>query len=260
MSRLHVDKGKEQQLYGARHARMQRKNVYRHFAAFAAVHIAFIFLFGLVPASELPSGSYLLHMKDWILTKKIGFYRNDTANFISGVWTTVLIIHAVGWGLWYTLFPKRKSSDIAHQDVERNGGTTEREKREITIDRAKEKSEVPTPAEESKGKDTISVGRAWLYTFIGGLMEIFWATSFKTGSIGLLTIIAIIVSFELLIRAAKKIAIGTVYAVFTGIGAIGTILVDMLILSEPMGVIKIVLILVLATFIAGLKFTSETGD
>lgn len=49
---------------------------------------------------------------------------------------------------------------------------------------------------------------------MGGILEIVWAVSFKTGSIGLHTLIAIFASFDLLIRAAKVLPVGTVYAVF----------------------------------------------
>lgn len=255
MNRRHAGHNEEKERYGVEHARIQRKYVYQHFAVFVIVHIAFIFLFGLVPASELPSGSYFLHLKDWILSKKIGYYENEIANMISGIWTTVLIIHAVGWGLWYTLFPKKKPVQ-AQQDKQRNDRAARAEKKTAIPDQSKEKKETPSPTVQK----TIPESRAWVYVFIGGLMEIIWATSFKTGSIGLLTIAAILVSFDLLIRAAKKIPIGTVYAVFTGIGAIGTILVDMLLLNEPMNVIKIFLILLLASFIAGLKFTGDTSN
>ncbi|TCS94149.1 multidrug transporter EmrE-like cation transporter [Hazenella coriacea] len=89
-------------------------------------------------------------------------------------------------------------------------------------------------------------------------MEIYWAAGLKADSFSLLTLLAILVSFELLIQATKTIPIGTSYAIFTGIGTIGTILVDIIIFNEPLNIMKIFLILLLATFIIGLKFTGDT--
>lgn len=101
--------------------------------------------------------------------------------------------------------------------------------------------------------------RAWLYVLMGGMLEIVWAVSFKTGVIGIHTLIAIFVSFDLLIRASKTLPVGTVYAVFAGIGSVGTMIAGTLYLKEPLSSLKIVLVLLLALFIMGLKFC-ETSD
>lgn len=225
--------------FGAEHARMERKYFYGHFMIFIIVHIVFIFIFGLVPASELPSGSYLSHIKDWILTKESGFYMDETANSISGIWTTVIIVHAV-WAFSYTFFPKKapKNKDNKVQRVSKNA----------TVKNKKTK------------KEKIPEGRAWFYLFISGLVEVYWAAGLKGNSLNLLTLVAILLSFDLLIRATKTIPIGTSYAVFTGIGTIGTILVDLIIFNEPLKMAKILLILLLAAFIIGLKFTGDTVE
>lgn len=96
---------------------------------------------------------------------------------------------------------------------------------------------------------------AWLFLIVAGLIEIYWASALKSNSLGILTLIAILLSFELLIRATKMIPIGTGYAIFTGIGTIGTILVDMFYFQEPFRWVKILLILLLAAFIIGLKIS-----
>lgn len=108
-----------------------------------------------------------------------------------------------------------------------------------------------------KQKKEITVRTAWLFLLVAGLMEIYWATSFKTDKLDVWTMLAILLSFDLLIRAVKKIPIGTAYATFTGIGTIGTIFVDMFYFHEPFHLLKIVLILLLAAFIVGLKFTDS---
>ncbi|WP_346655613.1 DMT family transporter [Bacillus cereus] len=111
-----------------------------------------------------------------------------------------------------------------------------------------------------KKKKEISINRAWMYLVFGGLIEIYWATGLKTNAMSILTLIAILVSFQLLIEATKKIPIGTAYAVFTGIGTVGTILVDILYFKEPFSLIKIFLVCLLALFIIGLKFSGNKEE
>lgn len=168
-------------------------------------------------------------MKEWILNKQIGFYQNETVNTIVNVWTSILMIHFI-WAMSYVLFPKKKrssSKQVIRQEIK----------------------------EEVKKKKEISTNRAWLYLVFGGLIEIYWATGLKTNSMSILTLIAILVSFHLLIEATKRIPIGTAYAVFTGIGTVGTIVVDIVYFKEPFSFIKIFLVCLLALFIIGLKFS-----
>ncbi|EEM39366.1 Quaternary ammonium compound-resistance protein [Bacillus thuringiensis serovar sotto str. T04001] len=157
---------------------MERQYFYKHLGIFIFAQILFIFIVGLVPAQELPSGSYFLHMKEWLLNKQIGFYKNETINTITSVWTSVLIIHFI-WAMSYILFPKKKRNSSKQETRE-----------EIK--------------EEVKKKKEISINRAWMYLVFGGLIEIYWATGLKTNSMSILTLIAILVSFQLLIEATKK--------------------------------------------------------
>ncbi|ACK59556.1 TPA: multidrug efflux SMR transporter [Bacillus cereus] len=224
----------KEKLYGKEHARLERQYFYKHVGIFIFAQLLFIFLVGLVPAQELPSGSYFLHMKEWILNKKIGFYQNETINTMISIWTSVLIIHFI-WAMSYILFPKKKRIS-AKQET----------RQEIK--------------EEVKKEKEISINSAWMYLVFGGLIEIYWATGLKTNSMSILTLIAILVSFNLLIEATKKIPIGTAYAVFTGIGTVGTILVDILYFKEAFSLIKILLVCLLALFIIGLKFSGDKEE
>ncbi|HDR4373679.1 QacE family quaternary ammonium compound efflux SMR transporter [Bacillus cereus] len=224
----------KEKLYGKEHARLERQYFYKHVGIFVFAQLLFIFLVGLVPAQELPSGSYFLHMKEWILNKKIGFYQNETINTMISIWTSVLIIHFI-WAMSYILFPKKKRIS-AKQET----------RQEIK--------------EEVKKEKEISINSAWMYLVFGGLIEIYWATGLKTNSMSILTLIAILVSFNLLIEATKKIPIGTAYAVFTGIGTVGTILVDILYFKEAFSLIKILLVCLLALFIIGLKFSGDKEE
>ncbi|MEC3431167.1 QacE family quaternary ammonium compound efflux SMR transporter [Bacillus thuringiensis serovar nigeriensis] len=224
----------KEKLYGKEHARLERQYFYKHVGIFIFAQLLFIFFVGLVPAQELPSGSYFLHMKEWILNKKIGFYQNETINTMISIWTSVLIIHFI-WAMSYILFPKKKRIS-AKQET----------RQEIK--------------EEVKKEKEISINSAWMYLVFGGLIEIYWATGLKTNSMSILTLIAILVSFNLLIEATKKIPIGTAYAVFTGIGTVGTILVDILYFKEAFSLIKILLVCLLALFIIGLKFSGDKEE
>ncbi len=65
-----------------------------------------------------------------------------------------------------------------------------------------------------------------------------------------------VLSFGLLTHALKTLPVGTAYAVWTGIGAVGTALVGMLILGEPRETARILCILLIVLGIVGLKFTA----
>ena len=112
---------------------------------------------------------------------------------------------------------------------------------------------------------------SWIYLVIAGISEIAWAFGLKysEGFTNLLptilTIAGILFSFYLFSKAIKDIPIGTAYAVFTGIGAAGTVIIGMVFLNESASLLKIILVVTLLTGIIGLKLTSngektEKGD
>lgn len=108
------------------------------------------------------------------------------------------------------------------------------------------------------------MNRNWAYVLIAGLFEVGWVVGLKHANTWLEwagTAIAIIVSFGLLILASKRLPVGTVYAVFTGLGTSGTVLMEFLVFGEPFKWAKVLLILLLLTGIIGLKLiTKETED
>jgi quaternary ammonium compound-resistance protein SugE len=103
---------------------------------------------------------------------------------------------------------------------------------------------------------------AWLYLVVAGLCEIAWAFGLKYSHgftvfmPSTLTIVGILISFFLFSKAMKEIPIGTAYAVFTGIGAAGTVLIGMFFLGESASLGKIIFIIILLSGIIGLKLTS----
>lgn len=103
----------------------------------------------------------------------------------------------------------------------------------------------------------------WFKVILAGLIEIVWVTGLNTADSLLSwtgTFIEIIISFFLVISACKYLPVGTVYAVFVGIGAVGTVIVDMIFFGDPFDLVKISLIIILIIGIIGLKLTTEEAD
>jgi len=111
------------------------------------------------------------------------------------------------------------------------------------------------------------MNKDWIKVFIAAFFEIFWVIGLKhandfwtwTG-----TLIAIFISFYLMIMAGRKLPVGTVYAVFVGIGTAGTVFSEFLFFGEPFKVEKVLLILLLLAGVIGLKLVTtdkvEEGD
>ena len=102
----------------------------------------------------------------------------------------------------------------------------------------------------------------WLKVILAGLVEIIWVTGLNNADSifsWLFTLIFIILSFYLVINATKSLPVGTVYAIFVGIGAAGTVIVDILFLNQPFTFMKILLVTLLIIGIIGLKL-STTDD
>jgi quaternary ammonium compound-resistance protein SugE len=103
---------------------------------------------------------------------------------------------------------------------------------------------------------------AWIVLFCAGLLEVVWAIGLKYTNgftrLGpsLFTIGAMIASFILLAQALKTIPVGTGYAVWTGIGAVGAALVGMLLLGESREPARVLCLLLIVAGVIGLKFVS----
>ena len=100
---------------------------------------------------------------------------------------------------------------------------------------------------------------AWFYLILGGLFEVGFTTSlrfvdgFKNVPWTIAFLVSVAISMALLELAARTIPMGTAYAVWGGIGAVGTVLVGMLFFSEPTSTIRILLIFAIIAAIAGLR-------
>jgi quaternary ammonium compound-resistance protein SugE len=103
---------------------------------------------------------------------------------------------------------------------------------------------------------------AWVYLLLAGLLEMVWAVGLKYTegftklTPSLITIAAMIGSFALLAQALRYLPIGTAYAIWTGIGAIGTVILGMILFNEPRDLPRILCILLILSGIVGLRLVS----
>lgn len=104
---------------------------------------------------------------------------------------------------------------------------------------------------------------AWIYLFLAGLTEIAWAIGLKYTQgwtrlwPSVITASLIGTSLFLLSQALKTLPIGTGYAIWTGIGAVGTVIVGIVFFDEPKTLVRLICVGLVLTGIVGLKMTSE---
>lgn len=107
---------------------------------------------------------------------------------------------------------------------------------------------------------------AWIILFVAGLFEVGWAVGLKYTegftrlwpTVG--TAISLVMSMALLGWAVRSLPLGTAYAVWTGIGAVGTALFGILVLKEPATAARLVCLGLIVAGILGLKlFSPGTG-
>lgn len=102
---------------------------------------------------------------------------------------------------------------------------------------------------------------SWLILLLAGLFEVAWAIGLKytdgfTRPLHtLLTVSAIIVSLALLSLAMKGLPLGTAYAVWTGIGAIGTLIAGVILFSEPITLLRMASAALIICGLIGLKIS-----
>jgi quaternary ammonium compound-resistance protein SugE len=103
---------------------------------------------------------------------------------------------------------------------------------------------------------------AWMWLIVGGLFEVGFTTSlrfvdgFRNIGWTLVFLVSVSISMGLLELSSRTIPMGTAYAVWGGIGAVGTVLVGMLWFQEPASLVRMLLILVVVGAIAGLRLTA----
>lgn len=112
---------------------------------------------------------------------------------------------------------------------------------------------------------TMTANIAWLLLLVAGILEVVWSMSMKASQgftkslFTTITCIAAALSFWLLGLALRHLPVGTAYAIWTGIGAVGAAVLGILIYDEPLTVARIVCISLVVIGIVGLKVFSGSG-
>lgn len=104
---------------------------------------------------------------------------------------------------------------------------------------------------------------SWIILFIAGLLEVVWAIGLKythgftrlTPSV--ITVTAMVVSIVLLSWAMRSLPVGTAYAVWTGIGAVGAAITGILLLGESASLARIASLALIVAGIVGLKLSTH---
>ncbi len=103
---------------------------------------------------------------------------------------------------------------------------------------------------------------SWFFLVIAGLLEVVWATAmersagFSRPGPTVVTLVALAGSMGLLAHALRELPLGTAYAVWVGIGVVGTSVVGMVWLGEPVSAVRIGLVCLILAGVVGLKVTA----
>ena len=103
----------------------------------------------------------------------------------------------------------------------------------------------------------------WIFLLVAGVFEVLWALGLKY-SLGftrlipsVITILGMIASFYFLALALKSLPLGTSYAIWTGIGTVGTLILGIYLFKEPINLTRVIFIGFILIGIIGLKLTSS---
>ncbi len=102
----------------------------------------------------------------------------------------------------------------------------------------------------------------WIHLLIAGMFEISWAIGLKYSHgfsqiiPSIITVVCMILSFYFLALALKSLPLGTAYAVWTGIGTMGTVILGIILFKEPATALRLGCILLIICGISGLKLLS----
>lgn len=104
---------------------------------------------------------------------------------------------------------------------------------------------------------------AWVYLVLAGLFEVGWAIGLKSSHgftrlwPSIATVVAMAISLTLLGLALKSLPIGTAYSVWTGIGAVGTVMLGIMLFGESASAGRLVCVGLILAGIVGLKLLSS---
>ncbi|WP_313317089.1 quaternary ammonium compound efflux SMR transporter SugE [Pseudomonas sp.] len=104
---------------------------------------------------------------------------------------------------------------------------------------------------------------SWIILFFAGLFEVGWAAGLKyTDGFSkplptILTVAAMAISLGLLGLAMKELPLGTAYAIWTGVGAVGTVIAGIILFGESMALVRLVSVALIVTGLIGLKVSAS---
>lgn len=104
---------------------------------------------------------------------------------------------------------------------------------------------------------------SWIILFFAGLFEVGWAVGLKytdgfTRPLPtILTVGAMVISLGLLGLAMKELPLGTAYAIWTGVGAVGTVIAGIILFGESMALIRLLSVALIITGLVGLKVSAS---
>ncbi|GLO43233.1 MULTISPECIES: quaternary ammonium compound efflux SMR transporter SugE [Pseudomonas] len=104
---------------------------------------------------------------------------------------------------------------------------------------------------------------SWVILFFAGLFEVGWAVGLKyTDGFSkplptVLTVAAMAISLGLLGLAMKELPLGTAYAIWTGVGAVGTVIAGIILFGESMALVRLVSVALIVTGLVGLKVSAS---
>ena len=107
---------------------------------------------------------------------------------------------------------------------------------------------------------------AWLILFIAGIFEVAWAIGLKYSEgftklwPSVFTVVSVLISMGLLAFSLKYLPVGTAYTVWTGIGAVGTAILGIILFGESKELIRIFFILLIVAGIIGLRIFSGSSN
>ncbi|MFD0870776.1 Multidrug resistance protein ykkC [Chlamydia abortus] len=216
----------------------RKKSLGIHLLVFIAVHAL---LYAII-RSDISSPDWLLWFREAATSGTTGFYHEPTGIYINGLWLLIMIIDAL-----YTLWGKEETAggkkDMADSDA---AGNPERDLQPVSS------SKSASSASTAERRDN-----PWVFLMLGGLLEIVWAVLLKMNLLGGPLLVIFYFSFYCLTRAAKTLPVSTVAAAFAGIGAAGTVAMDMLFFDREIHWVRLGLIVLLIFFILLLKLGSE---
>ncbi|AGZ34044.1 quaternary ammonium compound-resistance protein SugE [Pseudomonas sp. SWI6] len=104
---------------------------------------------------------------------------------------------------------------------------------------------------------------SWIILFFAGLFEVGWAVGLKyTDGFSkplptVLTVAAMAISLGLLGLAMKELPLGTAYAIWTGVGAVGTVIAGIILFGESMALVRLASVALIVTGLVGLKVSAS---